>query len=125
MIIIKRTEYDKRVINEAENNMKHSRSDIDFIMLKKHRKDFYTEQVINYKKSLALNKTLKGTQDKQLETEIDKVKTEIKKYRQKKWNEKGFKRKDIEFIKEAPRRRERSEPVIGFKEGIFDIAKLN
>ncbi len=136
----KKREFDARVLEEAKRQMRVNKGDIDNILLEKHKKDEYTRQVINCSKHLSVGSGVRLAQAKQLkerlwtmESEVDRAKTNIRLYRQRRWGEKSMKRKDVEFMqtlfpgrwqRESTRGEVSTARDLRNSEEVLEIAKL-
>jgi len=133
----KKTEFDKKVVGEATKNMKTNKNDMESLLLEKYKKDSYTQQVLAYNKHLAVGINLRTTQERQLkeklmnlEAEIERQKTQMEFYTEKKYGERSFKDKDLEILKGLLPKKKKVQTEQSCKcyeddKGILHIAKFN
>ena len=126
-----KAEFERRVLKEAERKMKINKSDMDEILLEKYKKDSYAKQVILCNNHLSLGNLLRVSGEKQLkeklaevEEEVERAKTEINRYRKKKWRQKAIKKKDITLIKMLFPARKKINAECEDNDKILEVARL-
>ncbi len=132
----KKREYERKVIKSSEKEMRDNHDDVEWMLRQKMRKDEYCRLVFSIYQDMRLQhgradtirKKVMAEKIQALDTDIERVKKNIKEYRKKKFGENKVTKDEVKFIQATfpPTENRHQEPeedlLSPFKTSLSNIA---